>query len=97
MSRSRLLIFTGLPIRGCLSQSAYLRLFLGQFDQERTKRIIYVDCDVLVVRDLSGVLDLDFGDRPIAAVRDFLSTMGSACGTAAGRTSVRRGMPASSC
>ncbi len=63
----------GLPIGGYLSQSAYLRLFLGQFIQERTKRIVYVDCDVLVVRDLSGVLDLDFGEYPIAAVRDFLS------------------------
>jgi lipopolysaccharide biosynthesis glycosyltransferase len=63
--------FAGLPITGYLSKSAYLRLFLEQFVQERTERIIYFDCDLLVVRDLSPVLDLDFGDYPIAAVRDF--------------------------
>jgi lipopolysaccharide biosynthesis glycosyltransferase len=62
-----------LPVDGYLSQSAYLRLFVGQFIQERTPRIVYIDCDILVVRDLSGVLDLDFGDCPIAAVRDFIS------------------------
>jgi lipopolysaccharide biosynthesis glycosyltransferase len=62
-----------LPVEGYLSQSSYLRLFLSQFVEERTKRIVYIDCDLLVVRDLSSVLDLDFGDRPIAAVRDFLS------------------------
>ncbi len=61
----------GLPVDGYLSKSAHLRLFLGQFFQERTKRVVYVDCDVLVVRDLSPVLDLDFGDYPFAAVRDF--------------------------
>lgn len=62
-----------LPVTGYLSQSAFLRLFLGKFVEERTKHIVYIDCDLLVVRDLSGVLDLDFGDRPIAAVRDFLA------------------------
>jgi lipopolysaccharide biosynthesis glycosyltransferase len=62
-----------LPVTGYLSQSAFLRLFLGQFVQERTTRIVYIDCDLLVVGDLSAVLDLDFGDRPVAAVRDFLS------------------------
>jgi lipopolysaccharide biosynthesis glycosyltransferase len=61
-----------LPTYGHLSQSTYLRLFLGRFVQERTPRIVYIDCDLLVVRDLSGVLDLDFGDYPIAGVRDFL-------------------------
>ncbi len=61
----------GLPVEGYLSKSAYLRLFCTSV-QERSKRIVYVDCDLLVVRDLSGVLDLDFGDYPIAAVRDFI-------------------------
>ena len=63
----------GLPVEGYLSQSAYLRLFLSKFVEERTKCILYIDCDLLVVGDVSNVLDLDFGDRPIAAVRDFLS------------------------
>ena len=82
----------GLPIGGYLSQSAYLRLFLGQFVQERTKRIVYVDCDVLVVRDLSGVLDLDFANIRFAAVRDFLYRMiFPNCRSPCRRSSARRG------
>ena len=61
-----------LPSYGYLSQSTYLRLFVGQFVQERTQRIVYIDCDLLVVGDLSVVLDLDFGDCPIGGVRDFI-------------------------
>ncbi|HEY5742784.1 MAG TPA: glycosyltransferase family 8 protein [Terrimicrobiaceae bacterium] len=61
-----------LPSYGYLSQSTYLRLFVGQFVQEQTQRIVYIDCDLLVVGDLSVVLDLDFGDCPVGGVRDFI-------------------------
>ena len=64
----------GLPI-GRVSQPERLSSAISwanSFRRER-KRIVYIDCDLLVVGDLSGVLDLDFGDYPIAAVRDFFS------------------------
>ena len=49
---------------------------------------MYIDCDLLVVRDLSVVLDLDFGECPIGGVRDFIFDDISAPAAAAARRAV---------
>lgn len=54
-----------------LSFATYLRILAPQALKNEYRRILYLDADVFYVRgDISRLLDLDFGDRPLAAVRD---------------------------
>ena len=76
-----------LPVEGYLSQSAYLRLFLSQFVEERTKRVVYIDCDLLVVRDLSRRAGFGLRRLPVRRSPGFpFGRYLPPAGTVAGRT-----------
>ena len=81
------------PSYGYLSQSTYLRLFVGQFVQEQTQRIVYIDCDLLVVGDLSVVLDLDFGDCPVGESGILFLTTSPTCLNRCPKSSAFHGIP----
>jgi lipopolysaccharide biosynthesis glycosyltransferase len=54
-----------------LSRATYLRFAIGRLISQSVRRIIYLDCDLLVVRDITPLWDMPMEDNTIRAVRDF--------------------------
>lgn len=57
--------------RGSLSQ--YARLFISRDLPENLRRVLYLDCDVIVVQSISKLWNLDMHDHTIAALNDAFS------------------------
>lgn len=53
------------------SRTTFYRLVLEKLLPSRNK-VIYVDCDTIVLGDLAELWDLDLGDKPLAAVPDLI-------------------------
>lgn len=53
-----------------VSLATYYRLYLPDILPAEVNRIIYLDCDMVVVGDLSELMTVDCGECGIAAVRD---------------------------
>lgn len=71
-----------LPIRDGdhVSAATYYRLYLGDVVTGETKRVVYLDSDLVVLRDLLQLWTADLKGRTVAAVRAFgISTFGCAC------------------
>lgn len=52
-------------------KSAYYRISIPDLiKDESIKRMIYIDCDALVVEDISKLWDLDIAPYTVAAVED---------------------------
>ena len=56
------------------SRATFYRLILDSILSSRDK-VIYIDCDTIVLGDLRELWSLDLGDRPIAAVHDYIMEM----------------------
>lgn len=59
----------GHPVSKWISQAAYLRLAIPEA-ASGADRVLYLDCDTLVLDDLRPLLDADLGPSPLGAVRD---------------------------
>ena len=57
-----------------ISLSSYARLFIAEMVPESVKRIIYLDCDMIVCQSLKELWDTDLNGKIIGAVQD---TVGS--------------------
>ncbi len=55
------------------SNAANFRLFFEDFISEDVEKLLYLDCDTLVVGSLSGLLQLDLEDNAVAGVHDCLT------------------------
>ena len=58
-------------VSNCKTDSSYtvfLRYFVADFVEE--DKALYLDCDIVVTRDLSSLFETELGDAPIAAVKD---------------------------
>lgn len=55
-------------VDGHVSQATYFRLFIAQFIPETVDKLIYLDCDLVVVGSLSDLWSMEIEDSPIAAV-----------------------------
>lgn len=63
--------FDGLRLDAGRKPVVYLRLALPQAFAGQYRRILYLDADIFIQRgDFAALLDVDMGNRPIAAVRD---------------------------
>lgn len=60
--------FKGFPERRHLKLSAYYRLLAPYIID--CDRLLYLDCDLLVLDDLRSLFDMDLGDNVIAAAKD---------------------------
>mgnify|MGYP004517425305 CR=1 FL=1 len=52
--------------------NSYCRLYLDQILPSHVKRVLYLDCDVLVMDDLSELWNIDLNGKVMAAVADCL-------------------------
>lgn len=57
--------------RGSLSQ--YARLFVSSVLPAELERVLYLDCDIIINRSLSGLWTLDMKGKTIAALKDAFS------------------------
>lgn len=59
----------GYPTRGRFRLSTWIRV-LAPVLLPTAEKMIYLDCDIVVLRDLAHLWEIDLGDNAIAAVRD---------------------------
>ncbi len=58
-------------VSNCKTDSSYtvfLRYFVADFVEE--DKALYLDCDIVVTRDLCSLFETELGDAPLAAVKD---------------------------
>lgn len=53
-----------------LTKAAYYRLLFASILDESIQKVLYLDCDMIVVGDVSPLFQLDLNDYALAAVRD---------------------------
>lgn len=54
-----------------LSIATYFRFFLSSFLDNSIKRVLYLDCDVIVLRDISELFTLNMENYGVAGVKDY--------------------------
>jgi lipopolysaccharide biosynthesis glycosyltransferase len=64
--------FSGLPLWGRMPVSTYDKLTVAECLPAELKKVIWLDCDMLVLADLSELWDTPVGDVHLLAVRDAL-------------------------
>ena len=62
--------FASFFVSGQLSRAAYFRLEMGHLLPSTVERVIYLDCDLLVLDDIAALWNHDMGGHPLAAVMD---------------------------
>lgn len=58
-------------VSGSLTRAAYFRLDIPNILPADVERVIYMDCDLLVLDDITKLWNLDMQDKPIAAAEDY--------------------------
>ena len=66
-----------LPVdNSSLPLNIYIRLFIPYFIPQNTKRVIFLDVDMIMLADISELWNIDIGDNIIGAVQDqFIQTV----------------------
>lgn len=57
-----------------LSKAAYYRLLLSSIISVEIDKILYLDCDMIVLDDLSPLFNIDLSDYALAATADYMPT-----------------------
>ena len=71
--------FSSLPTSPWNTRATYLRLLIPALVPKRFERVLYLDGDVIVARDLAPLWSVDMGDHPVLAVENFSEpTLGTA-------------------
>lgn len=63
--------FNDVFVSGNLTRAAYLRLDIPNIVPEIIKKVIYLDCDLLVLGDIAELWRFDMQGKPLAAAEDF--------------------------
>lgn len=66
--------------RSAFPITTYLRLFAPYLVPKELKKMIYLDVDMIMMKDVSSLWNVDLGDRLFAAVVDLCKTVGSSWG-----------------
>ncbi len=59
-----------LMISGYISEATYLRLLIPQLLPETVEKVIYLDCDLIVLKDLTELWQIPIDDAPLLAAQD---------------------------
>ena len=62
--------FASFFVSGQLSRASYFRLEMGHLLPRAVEKVIYLDCDLLVLDDIAALWEYDMGGHPLAAVMD---------------------------
>lgn len=57
-------------VSGQLSRAAYFRLEMGHLLPDSVEKVIYLDCDLLVLDDIAELWNYDMSNHPLAAIMD---------------------------
>lgn len=63
-------IYANFPIRRGLSSAAYYRISIPDLFDETVRKVIYLDCDLIVKDDIVGLWSFPLAGKHIAAVED---------------------------
>lgn len=63
--------FASLYTSGHISRAAYFRLAIADILPREVRKVIYMDVDLLVLRDIEQLWQIDLQGRPLAAVPDY--------------------------
>lgn len=66
-------LFKGFPVFSHYSIAIYYRLIIPELFPEEVKKVIYLDCDILVLGTIADLYSTDIKDHYLAAVKDFIS------------------------
>lgn len=58
---------------GHLTNTAYLRLFVHEILPDNIKKLLYIDCDIVCLKDISILYNENINDFPLGAVTDVKS------------------------
>jgi len=61
-----------LPVWGRLSAAEYERLMIPRVIPESSRKVIWLDCDMVIQRDLGELWDTEVGDRYLLAAQDMI-------------------------
>jgi lipopolysaccharide biosynthesis glycosyltransferase len=62
--------FDGLPLWGRMPVSTYFRLAMADLLPAEVDRVIWLDCDLLVIDDIARLWDIELGPMDVAAAQD---------------------------
>lgn len=77
----------GVPLWGRMPVATYFKLLVADRMPAEIDRVIWLDCDLLVNRDIAELWDLDLHDSPVAAAQDRLVPFASSRGGIQSRSS----------
>lgn len=63
--------YKDLRIDGHISQATYYRISIPDLVDDKIKKILYIDCDTIIMRDLSDLWNIDISNHYLAAVREW--------------------------
>jgi lipopolysaccharide biosynthesis glycosyltransferase len=63
-------LFRELPTTRSITRSTYTRIILDRFVDRAHSRVLYLDADIIVGKDVSQLWNVDLGDRTLGAVQD---------------------------
>ncbi len=64
-------LFREVPTYGHFSEAIFHRLLIPELMPKDLHKVIYLDCDLLVLTDIGELWNIEIGDRHLLAVRDF--------------------------
>lgn len=62
--------YKDLTVKSYVSQVTYFRIFLTEILEISVKKVIYLDCDIIVKGDITKLWEFDVSQYPLAAVED---------------------------
>ena len=65
--------FNGLPIIGRFKRSIYFRFLFPSILCEDITRLLYIDCDIIILKDLSHLINTNLNDYPCGVIEDQFS------------------------
>jgi lipopolysaccharide biosynthesis glycosyltransferase len=63
-----------LPPNKWFTVASYFRLFFPMLVSDNVERLLYLDTDIVVIKDLAELYNLNIGSKPIGAVREEIGT-----------------------
>jgi lipopolysaccharide biosynthesis glycosyltransferase len=61
------------PVTAHISMAAYCRIFMSSILPQQVSRVLYLDCDLIVLQKIDDLLNTNLSDNYVAAVRETIA------------------------